>query len=128
MPHFKEYVTRYRRNPRSKKVPAILNQVENPFRSGCDCVDDCSVKSKCSCWQLTRANSNRSIGYKYRRLDDKVDTGIYECNPSCKCSSRCLNRVVSAEIEQMLELFETKDRGYGIRCQTDLPKGLYQKL
>lgn len=126
VPFFKEYVTRYRRNPRSKKVPAILDEVVNPFRSGCDCEDDCSVTSKCSCWQLTQGTEQkRSIGYKFRRLNDKVDTGIYECNPSCKCSSRCLNRVVSAQIEQKLELYETKDRGYGIRCQTDLPKGTF---
>lgn len=52
-------------------------------------------------------------------------TGIYECNPNCKCSSKCLNRVVSAQIEQKLELFETKDCGYGLRCQMNLPRGTF---
>lgn len=125
LPHFKEYVTEYRRNPRSKKVPAILNDNNNPFRSCCDCTDDCSVKSKCSCRQLTLDGSKTSTGYKNRRLLEKVETGIYECNPGCKCASTCMNRVVSAQIEQKLELYETKDRGYGIRCQTDLPKGTF---
>lgn len=124
-PQFDEYVIKFKRNPRSKKVPAILNEKDNPFRTGCDCADDCSVKSKCSCWQLTRGNSKSFIGYKYKRLDSRIDTGIYECNPNCKCSSRCLNRVVKAKIEQKLELFETIDRGYGIRCQTDLAKGTF---
>lgn len=125
VPHFNEYVTQYRRNPRSKKVPAILNETNNPFRSCCDCVDDCSNKSKCSCWRLTLSHEKRNVGYKYKRLHSKVDTGIYECNSSCKCSSNCLNRVVKSQIEQKLELYETKDRGYGIRCQNDLPKGTF---
>lgn len=126
MPHFKEYVTQYHRNPRSKKVPAILNDKSNPFRSCCDCTDDCSNKSKCSCWRLTTKDDPKSkYGYKYKRLPDKVFTGIYECNPGCKCSKNCLNRVVSTQVEQKLELYETKDRGYGIRCQIDLPKGTF---
>lgn len=126
LPHFNQYVIRYRRNPRSKKVPAILNETDNPFRSCCDCTDDCSDKSKCSCWQLTLSNSKVSnVGYKYKRLESKVYMGIYECNPGCKCTSSCSNRVVTARIEQKLELYETKDRGYGIRCITDIPKGAF---
>ena len=38
-----------------------------------------------------RTDSN--IGYVYRRLPDNVPTGIFECNPRCKCKSTCLNRV-----------------------------------
>lgn len=103
-----------------------MNHSDNPFRSGCDCKDDCSNKSKCSCWQLTLDGQKKGpSGYRYKRLEGRVDTGIFECNPSCKCSSKCLNRVVKARIEQKLELYETKDRGYGIRCQTDLPKGTF---
>ncbi|XP_031640859.1 histone-lysine N-methyltransferase eggless-like [Contarinia nasturtii] len=124
-PDFDEYVTRYIRNPRSKKVPAILSEDHNPFLSSCNCDDDCSDKSNCSCWKLTQNNSNTSIGYNFKRLDNRIATGIYECNSNCKCSSRCLNRVVKAQVEQKLELYETKDRGYGIRCQTDLPKGTF---
>lgn len=126
LPSFREYVINYRRNPRSKKVPSYLTDTtDNPFRSGCDCDDDCSDKSKCSCWRLTWRGEKQRGGYNFKRLDARVDTGIYECNPSCKCSSKCLNRVVSAQIEQKLELYETKDRGYGLRCQTDLPKGTF---
>lgn len=69
--------------------------------------------------------SKRKAGYVFKRLEGRVDTGIYECNPSCKCSSKCLNRVVTAQIEQKLELYETMDRGYGLRCQTDLPRGTF---
>lgn len=126
LPTFREYVINYRRNPRSKKVPSFLSDAKNnPFCSGCDCVDDCSNKSKCSCWQLTMDGSKQRGGYNFKRLEGRVNTGIYECNSNCKCSSKCLNRVVTAQIEQKLELYETKDRGYGLRCQTDLPKGTF---
>lgn len=114
------------RNPRSKKVPLIINEEDNPFRSCCDCIDDCSDISKCSCWQLTLDGQRRQAGYTFKKLYCRVDTGIYECNPGCKCSRlRCSNRVVTAQIQQKLELYETKDRGYGIRCQTDIPKGTF---
>lgn len=125
LPTFREYVIHYRRNPRSKKVPEYLaDMANNPFRSGCNCTDDCSNKLTCSCWRLTIGDTKQQ-GYLFKRLDSRVDTGIYECNPNCQCSSKCLNRVVSARIEQKLELYETKDRGYGLRCQTDLPKGTF---
>lgn len=107
-------------------MPSYLTDTtDNPFRSGCDCDDDCSNKSKCSCWQLTLSGSKQHGGYSFKRLESRVGTGIYECNPSCKCSKKCLNRVVSARIEQKLEIYETTDRGYGLRCQTDLPKGTF---
>lgn len=126
LPYFREYVIKYRRNPRSKKVPAFLDDANNnPFRSGCDCVDDCSDEAYCSCRQLTTNGAKGSAGYTFKRLNGRIETGIYECNPSCECSSKCLNRVVTPHIEQKLELYETKDRGYGLRCQTDLPKGTF---
>lgn len=119
-------MTKNWRNPRSRKVPAVLTEPHNPFRSSCDCTDDCSNQSKCSCWRLTqRDGTQRHLGYRFKRLEAKVDTGIYECNSACSCSSKCLNRVVKPQIEQKLELFETRDRGYGIRCQTDIPKGAF---
>ncbi|XP_058056855.1 histone-lysine N-methyltransferase eggless [Anopheles bellator] len=106
----------------------------NPeFMSCCDCQDDCFDKSKCQCWQLTITGARflnpkqqiDSIGYIYKRLQEPVLTGIYECNSRCKCKKNCLNRVVQHPLLNKLQIFRTNNRGWGIRCLNDIPKGSF---
>ncbi|XP_017781976.1 PREDICTED: histone-lysine N-methyltransferase eggless isoform X1 [Nicrophorus vespilloides] len=105
--------------------------LDTDFLVGCDCEDDCSDKSKCSCWQLTLQGTKylnktkTSIGYNYRRLNEPVFTGIYECNSMCKCSKTCLNRVVQNPLQHKLQVFKTVNRGWGIRCINDIPQGSF---
>jgi len=68
-------------------VPLQLHP-DPEFLIGCDCTDDCQDKEKCSCWQLTLEGTaltppgviDPTVGYQYRRLPERVITGIYECN------------------------------------------------
>ncbi|KAH8285438.1 hypothetical protein KR054_009192, partial [Drosophila jambulina] len=107
--------------------------LDEEFLVGCDCEDDCSDKSKCACWQLTIAGVKychpktpiEEIGYQYKRLHDHVPTGIYECNSRCKCRKNCLNRVVQFSLEMKLQVFKTSNRGWGLRCVNDIPKGAF---
>lgn len=66
-----------------------------------------------------------NIGYNYKRLPDAVPTGIYECNSRCKCKKNCLNRVVQHSLTIKLQVFKTTNRGWGIRCVNDVPKGTF---
>lgn len=103
------------------------------FLCGCDCTDDCMDKSKCACWQLTLQGSKygnpdtpvENIGYEFKRLPDPVPTGIYECNSQCKCNATCLNRVVQHPLQMKLQVFKTVNRGWGLRCLNDVPKGSF---
>ncbi|KAH8253248.1 hypothetical protein KR032_004503, partial [Drosophila birchii] len=107
--------------------------LDEEFLVGCDCEDDCSDKSKCACWQLTVAGVKycspkkpiEMIGYQYKRLHEHVPTGIYECNSRCKCRKNCLNRVVQFSLEMKLQVFKTSNRGWGLRCVNDIPKGAF---
>lgn len=54
-----------------------------------------------------------------------VSTGIFECNPKCKCDHRCVNRVAQNGISVRLQLFKTSKKGWGVRCLDDLPKGTF---
>lgn len=77
-------------------------------RTGCDCLDNCRDKLKCSCWHLTVQRSinnktpkdvdyrnNVKVGYKDMRLEKIVYTGIVECSSDCECcASTCVNRVL----------------------------------
>ncbi|EDW49255.1 GM11794 [Drosophila sechellia] len=107
--------------------------LDEEFLLCCDCEDDCSDKSKCACWQLTVAGVRycnpkkpiEEIGYQYKRLHEHVPTGIYECNSRCKCKKNCLNRVVQFSLEMKLQVFKTSNRGWGLRCVNDIPKGAF---
>lgn len=105
------------------------------FRSCCDCTDDCADKTKCACFQLTTQGMkfaypneellDDDISYVWKRLLNPVQTGIYECGTQCKCSNRCLNKVVQQPIQIKMQLFRTKDRGWGLQCCHDIPKGTF---
>lgn len=106
---------------------------EEEFLTGCDCQDGCMDKDKCSCWQLTIQSTqcdlenvvNPNVGYEFRRLNEIVLTGIYECNPRCKCAKTCLNRVAQNPLSLKLQVFKTAKRGWGIRTLNDIPGGTY---
>lgn len=114
-------------------MPGVNINVDSNFMCGCDCTDNCQDKSKCACWQMTiegqkmlpNLYKDPNIGYSYRRLPERVLTGIYECNKTCKCSSSCLNRVVQHPLSQKLQLFLTEKKGWGVRCLNDIPQGSF---
>lgn len=54
-----------------------------------------------------------------------VSTGIFECNSNCKCDHRCSNRVAQNGISLRLQLFKTVNKGWGLRCLDDIPKGAF---
>ncbi|XP_036127972.1 histone-lysine N-methyltransferase SETDB1 [Molossus molossus] len=104
------------------------------FLVGCDCKDGCRDKSKCACHQLTiqatactpggQVNSNS--GYQYKRLEECLPTGVYECNKRCKCDpNMCTNRLVQHGLQVRLQLFKTQNKGWGIRCLDDIAKGSF---
>ncbi|CAJ1062348.1 histone-lysine N-methyltransferase SETDB1-B [Xyrichtys novacula] len=104
------------------------------FLVGCDCTDGCRDKSKCSCHQLTLQATgctpggqiNPNAGYSYKRLEECLPTGIYECNKRCKCCSQmCTNRLVQHGLQVRLQLFKTQNKGWGIRCLDDVAKGSF---
>jgi len=68
---------------------------------------------------------DRSAGYNYRRLNEIVLTGIFECNSKCACKKTCLNRVVQHPLRMKLQVFKTEKRGWGIRTLHDIPQGSF---
>ena len=51
--------------------------------------------------------------------------GIYECNEKCQCDSRCTNRCVQFGLNTLLQIFNTSERGWGVRTLFDLPAGTF---
>ncbi|NXQ59786.1 SETB2 methyltransferase, partial [Anthoscopus minutus] len=112
-----------------------LNNFSSLFIDSCDCTDGCIDRSKCKCLQLTARgcskvppspSSKRSRGYRYKRLEGPVPSGIYECSVSCRCDKlMCQNRVVQHGIQVRLQVFNTEKKGWGVRCLDDIDKGTF---
>eukprot|EP00731_Ephydatia_muelleri_P023685 Em0015g1268a len=105
---------------------------DDGFLVSCSCVDNCTNRSKCECWQLTMEESKalgqeprHSVGYVHHRLKREQYSGIYECNARCSCGPRCSNRVVQRGLQHRMQVFKTRDRGWGLRSLDDIPKGTF---
>ncbi|CAI6356585.1 unnamed protein product [Macrosiphum euphorbiae] len=114
--------------------PNVNLNMDSKFLCGCNCIDNCEDKNKCSCWQLTYEGPKNypeifkdhdSVGYSFKRLHKQVITGIFECNANCNCKKTCLNRVVQEPMKASLQLFFTEKKGWGVRTLADLPKGSF---
>ncbi|XP_032699532.1 histone-lysine N-methyltransferase SETDB1 isoform X5 [Lontra canadensis] len=93
-----------------------------------------TYRSKCACHQLTiqatactpGGQINPNSGYQYKRLEECLPTGVYECNKRCKCDpNMCTNRLVQHGLQVRLQLFKTQNKGWGIRCLDDIAKGSF---
>ncbi|KAM9674874.1 histone-lysine N-methyltransferase SETDB2 isoform 5-T5 [Dama dama] len=111
-----------------------LNSFSNMFTDSCDCSEGCIDITKCACLQLTARNSKTcplssnkiTTGYKYKRLERQIPTGIYECSLLCKCDRRiCQNRVVQHGPQVRLQVFKTEKKGWGVRCLDDIDRGTF---
>ncbi len=56
---------------------------------------------------------------------NSVLVGIYECNGKCKCDSRCTNRCVQFGVNTLLQIYNTSEKGWGVRTLYDLPAGTF---
>ncbi|XP_036106229.1 histone-lysine N-methyltransferase SETDB2 isoform X2 [Molossus molossus] len=127
LPHFKYRKTVW---PRAY----YLNNFSNMFTDSCDCSEGCIDITKCACLQMTARNAEIcpwsrdkiTIGYKYKRLQKHIPTGIYECSLLCKCNRQmCQNRVVQHGLQVRLQVFKTEKKGWGVRCLDDIDRGTF---
>ncbi|GLJ21419.1 hypothetical protein SUGI_0394410 [Cryptomeria japonica] len=50
---------------------------------------------------------------------------LVECNSRCCCGSKCINRELQKGLQLALEVFKTKDRGWGVRTLEQIPRGKF---
>lgn len=110
-----------------------VTPVADEFLTGCDCGDVCDPKT-CSC--LMEEEESEDLIVAYDRLPsgtvvvrkDFLDRKamISECSSRCSCAGRdCWNHVVQRGRQARLEVFDTGDRGLGLRCFEPLIKGQF---
>ncbi|KAL5067094.1 hypothetical protein RYX36_017981 [Vicia faba] len=91
---------------------------------GCNCENACVDSLKCVC---IAKNNGGTIAYggNKRLVSHMKPSLIYECGPSCACSSSCINRVSQCGIQFQLEIFKTKSKGWGVRTRSFIPSGSF---
>ena len=90
----------------------------------CQCEDDCS-SNDCICGTISFRCWYDSDG----RLDESFNFNdppmIFECNRACNCWTTCSNRVVQKGIQCRLQVFRTKNMGWGVRSLKQIPRGSF---
>jgi len=78
-------------------------------------------------------NSNRTLlnqSNKRKREEgeeeeEEENFAIFECNSDCCCTYKCSNRVVQLGIQISLQLFKSKNKGWGLMTLEELKKGQF---
>jgi histone-lysine N-methyltransferase SUV39H len=110
-----------------------VTPVDNAFLTGCDCGSVCDPNS-CHCL-IQEEESDRFIVAYERLPSGKVvvrqdflnrKAMISECSGRCQCArNNCWNHVVQRGRQICLEVFDTGERGLGLRCPQPLITGQF---
>lgn len=93
---------------------------------GCSCISHLCFTESCSCLQ-THGQAYNSTGtlLNLSRTHSGYCSPVFECNALCPCSDFCSNRVVQGGLRFRLEVFSTKNRGWGVRTLEAIPHGTF---
>ncbi|KAE8721568.1 Histone-lysine N-methyltransferase, H3 lysine-9 specific SUVH1 [Hibiscus syriacus] len=88
----------------------------------CNCHDACQPgDSSCSCIK----KNGGDFPYTTNGVLACRKSMIYECSPSCPCIRNCKNRVIQTGLKTRLEVFKTRDRGWGLRSWDPIRAGTF---
>ncbi|OWM87314.1 histone-lysine N-methyltransferase, H3 lysine-9 specific SUVH1-like [Punica granatum] len=90
--------------------------------SSCKCQSSCNPGDlNCSCNQTNKGD----FAYIGNGILVSRKPMLYECGPSCQCFPGCKNRVSQSGLKLRLEVFKTKDRGWGLRSWDPIRAGTF---
>lgn len=109
-----------------------VHRVDDNFTFGCPCGEECQGIS-CQCFIHEADDEEEDAIVPYQTGNEGVivlredfiqrdePSAIYECNSKCSCGPNCSNRVVQRGRTVELEIFGTKNRGFGeALCESSL--------
>ncbi|KAJ7080645.1 hypothetical protein B0H15DRAFT_856663 [Mycena belliarum] len=91
---------------------------------GCEGEGECQDAKGCGCQAAT---PERDAGYAYTdglfNFTYQWVQVVVECNPYCRCSTECPNRVAQRPRTVPIEVFKTVRCGWGVRAPVDVERG-----
>ncbi|KAL5569745.1 hypothetical protein UlMin_026320 [Ulmus minor] len=94
---------------------------ETCMPSRCDCIDGCEVSKKCAC----AIRNGGAMPYDSKGCLVINKPIVYECGPSCNCSTSCASRVTQKGIRLQLEVSKTKSKKWVVKSRTWIPSGSF---
>ncbi|KAL2942951.1 Histone-lysine N-methyltransferase H3 lysine-9 specific SUVH3 [Bienertia sinuspersici] len=105
---------------KSVKYTKSLNLSDPTY--GCNCHSACAAGDlNCGC---IRKNGG-DFPYTANGVLVSRKQLVYECGPSCPCLPNCKNRVSQGGLKVRLEVFKTKDKGWGLRSWDAIRSGTF---
>lgn len=92
---------------------------------GCPCQSHSCLPGSCSCLQTYGQAYDTSGKLLNLIRTDSYSSPVFECNALCSCSDACSNRVVQRGLRLKLEVFSTKNKGWGVRTLERIPNGTF---
>ncbi|XVE90758.1 hypothetical protein DITRI_Ditri20bG0103000 [Diplodiscus trichospermus] len=94
----------------------------NESSTGCSCHGGCLAGNfNCPCI----GRNSGYLPYTANGVLVSQNALIHECGSSCKCPPNCKNRVSQNGLKVRLEVFKTKDRGWGLRSWDPIRSGAF---
>lgn len=86
---------------------------------GCECTENCSIG--CYCAQRNGGE------FAYDKLSALLRGKplVYECGPYCRCPPSCPNRVSQKGLRNRLEVFRSRETGWGVRSLDLIKAGTF---
>ncbi|KAF8874408.1 hypothetical protein BD779DRAFT_1566606 [Infundibulicybe gibba] len=94
----------------------------------CEC-GDCSSAETCGCQdpsELLDSDGRRGYAYTSEGLFNFTcppGVIVIECNRCCECDMHCINRVAQRPRDVPIEIFKTRNRGWGVRSPVHVERG-----
>ncbi|GAV70446.1 SET domain-containing protein/YDG_SRA domain-containing protein/Pre-SET domain-containing protein [Cephalotus follicularis] len=110
-PMYYEYLAR------SVFPPFVFDQVSS--RSGCECVEGCSDGCFCA------MKNGGEFAYDPNGSLLRGKPVIFECGTFCNCPPCCPNRVTQKGLKNKLEVFRSRETGWGVRSLNLIHAGAF---
>ncbi|XP_061353097.1 histone-lysine N-methyltransferase, H3 lysine-9 specific SUVH1-like [Gastrolobium bilobum] len=90
--------------------------------NGCNCAKACVPGDlNCSCIRRNEGD----FPYTGNGILVSRKQMVHECGPTCQCFPNCKNRVSQTGLKLYMEVFKTKDRGWGLRSLDAIRAGTF---
>lgn len=97
--------------------PFALYQTGNG--TGCDCVSGCVNDCLCA------KKNGGEFAYDSNGILLRGKPLVFECGPFCKCPATCRNRVTQKGLRNKLEVFRSRETGWGVRSLDLIQAGAF---
>lgn len=98
---------------------AVQGKFAEAGGGGCDCAEICSIGCNCA------GRNGGEFAYDKTGTLLRGKPVVYECGPYCKCPPSCPNRVSQKGLQHRLEVFRSRETGWGVRSLDLIKAGTF---